>query len=34
MSTWVHSSVGRSDDVRLFFLSDLITAQYILAVGE
>lgn len=34
MGAWAHSSVGRSDDVRLFFLSDLIAPQYIPAVGE
>jgi hypothetical protein len=34
MGTWAHSSVGRSDDVRLFYLSDLIAPQYIPAVGE
>lgn len=34
MATWAHSSVGRSDDVRLFFIADLIAPQYIPAVGE
>lgn len=34
MSAWAHSSVGRSDDVRLFFLADLIAPQYIPAVGK
>ena len=34
MAMWSHSSVGRSDDVRLFYLADLITPQYIPAVGE
>lgn len=34
MATWAHSSVGRSDDVRLFFIADLIAPQYISAVGE
>jgi hypothetical protein len=34
MGTWAHSSVGCSDDVRLFYLSDLIAPQYIPAVGE
>lgn len=34
MGLWSHSSVGRSDDVRLFYLADLITPQYIPAVGE
>lgn len=34
MAMWAHSSVGRSDDVRLFYLADLITPQYIPAVGE
>ncbi len=34
MAAWAHSSVGRSDDVRLFFMADLIAPQYIPAVGE
>jgi hypothetical protein len=34
MAMWSHSSVGRSADVRLFYLADLITPQYIPAVGE
>lgn len=34
MALWSHSSVGRSDDVRLFYLADLITPQYIPTVGE
>lgn len=34
MAAWSHSSVGRSDDVRLFFMADLIAPQYIPAVGE
>ena len=34
MAMWAHSSVGRSDDVRLFYLADLITPQYIPAVGK
>jgi len=34
MAMWSHSSVGRSDDVRLFYLADLITPQYIPSVGR
>jgi hypothetical protein len=34
MGTWAHSSVGRSDDVRLFYMADLIAPQYIPAVGR
>jgi hypothetical protein len=34
ITMWSHSSVGRSDDVRLFYLADLITPQYIPTVGE
>lgn len=34
MSLWAHSSVGRGDDVRLFYLADLVKPSPIPAVGE
>ena len=34
MSLWSHSSVGRGDDVRLFYLADLVKPSLIPAVGE
>jgi hypothetical protein len=34
MSLWAHSSVGRGDDVRLFYLADLVKPSLIPAVGE
>lgn len=34
MGAWAHSSVGRSDDVRLFYLADIIAPQHIPAVGK
>jgi hypothetical protein len=34
MSLWAHSSVGRGDDVRLFYLADLVKPLLIPAVGE
>eukprot|EP00882_Tetradesmus_deserticola_P013354 GHRQ01014177.1.p1 GENE.GHRQ01014177.1~~GHRQ01014177.1.p1 ORF type:complete len:134 (-),score=26.18 GHRQ01014177.1:536-937(-) len=34
MGAWAHNSVGRSDDVRLFYMADLIAPQHIPAVGK
>jgi hypothetical protein len=34
MSMWSHGSVGRGDDVRLFYLADLVKPSLIPAVGE
>jgi hypothetical protein len=34
MSAWSHASVGRGDDVRLFFIADLITPCKIPTVGR
>eukprot|EP00775_Hariotina_reticulata_P005326 gene5326-5562_t len=33
MASWAHTSIGRSDDVRLFFLADIIAPRKIPAVG-